>query len=488
VEESKTFSFATPQPVNTPAFGSSNGLTPASFSFGKTEQKKESPKKDVTFAVSPTSPKSEAPKFSFNSTDKPTLSFGGIPVNEKKEQSPIVSEKKEQPLATGFTFNEKKTSGSTTITSQNGPSLDNKGLIIDYGKAVRSLNVSILSALQDQLKKESLVNLIPLFDDYGKLWKELESKHASAISLLNKSNDAMEITKSPQSSTKTEISSSIPSVTQNAPPKFSLIPKVADDKPAFSFSAPKEFSFGSPAAQSTTGFNISPTKQTPATGFTFGSTPASKIAPVASGFSLSAPNEVSKEGQSSVPPTFSFAQKTETPKFTFGTPATGGFTFGKSAETSQAFSFKSSETPAASKEEEEAGEDEDATITAGGINEDLMKGSELENETMVHEVKSKLNVLDKPQPGWNTVGVGMVRLLKHKETGKVRLLCRSEGAGRILLNIAIFPQMIITSLSPTMVQFAAVEDGKITKYLAKVKTANEATELMKALEKVKAEL
>lgn len=47
---------------------------------------------------------------------------------------------------------------------------------------------------------------------------------------------------------------------------------------------------------------------------------------------------------------------------------------------------------------------------------------------------------DKNKSPWSTQGVGPLRVLKHKTTGAVRLLLRSEPRGHVALNRALLPQ------------------------------------------------
>ncbi len=91
------------------------------------------------------------------------------------------------------------------------------------------------------------------------------------------------------------------------------------------------------------------------------------------------------------------------------------------------------------------GTQEQISLTEGGPGE--------EDELVVHEVRAKALKLvtskegsdsesntskDKKSP-WKTMGVGPVRVLKHKTTGAVRLLLRAEPRGHIALNKALLP-------------------------------------------------
>ncbi|GFQ02624.1 Ran-binding protein 1 homolog c [Phtheirospermum japonicum] len=57
-----------------------------------------------------------------------------------------------------------------------------------------------------------------------------------------------------------------------------------------------------------------------------------------------------------------------------------------------------------------------------------------ENEDVLIDLKSKLYRFDKEGNQWKERGVGTVKLLKHKETGKVRLVMRQNKTLKICAN------------------------------------------------------
>ncbi|EGX95881.1 RNase3 domain protein [Cordyceps militaris CM01] len=79
----------------------------------------------------------------------------------------------------------------------------------------------------------------------------------------------------------------------------------------------------------------------------------------------------------------------------------------------------------------------------------LTDGAESDEEA-VHEVRAKVLEFvpdeqtdgeDKPKPKspWTTKGVGLLRVLKHKETNAVRLLLRAEPRGNVAINRVLLP-------------------------------------------------
>ncbi|MCD9559546.1 Ran-binding protein 1 c [Datura stramonium] len=66
-----------------------------------------------------------------------------------------------------------------------------------------------------------------------------------------------------------------------------------------------------------------------------------------------------------------------------------------------------------------------------------------ENEDVLLDLKSKLYRFDKEGSQWKERGVGTVKLLKHKETGKVRLVMRQSKTLKICANHLVLPTMSI---------------------------------------------
>lgn len=66
-----------------------------------------------------------------------------------------------------------------------------------------------------------------------------------------------------------------------------------------------------------------------------------------------------------------------------------------------------------------------------------------ENEDVLLDLKSKLYRFDKEGNAWKERGAGTVKLLKHKETGKVRLVMRQSKTLKICANHLVLPTMSI---------------------------------------------
>ncbi|OIV91411.1 hypothetical protein TanjilG_02029 [Lupinus angustifolius] len=66
-----------------------------------------------------------------------------------------------------------------------------------------------------------------------------------------------------------------------------------------------------------------------------------------------------------------------------------------------------------------------------------------ENEDTILDLKSKLYRFDKDGNQWKERGAGTVKFLKHKVTGKVRLLMRQSKTLKICANHLVLPTMSV---------------------------------------------
>ncbi|KAL1829021.1 hypothetical protein DCAR_0208311 [Daucus carota subsp. sativus] len=99
------------------------------------------------------------------------------------------------------------------------------------------------------------------------------------------------------------------------------------------------------------------------------------------------------------------------------------------------------------KEEEEhvAAEDEDTGAQVAPIVrlEEVAVTTGEENEDTILDLKSKLYRFDKDGNQWKERGAGTVKFLKHKETGKVRLVMRQSRTLKICANHLVHPTMTV---------------------------------------------
>ncbi|KAG7878425.1 hypothetical protein KL937_003667 [Ogataea polymorpha] len=300
-----------------------------------------------------------------------------------------------------------------------------------------------------------------------------------------------------------------------------------EDKPAFTFGQTQtketpKFSFG----------------QTAAPAFSFGSQPepaekqekqeSSKTpaaAPAATpAFSFSMPKETKEEQKPhqkpdqkpDQKPTFSFGSSAFSepakPAFSFSAPS-NGFNFSsqpaqtpavsnpfnfasKSQDTAPAsstfnFNFSApkpeeSKDEAANDDDEVQNEDVKGDFAVVKLTQKVDTKTGEENETVLYTKKSKVlrfDAADKADP-YKSIGLGELKVLKNTDTGKSRILVRSEGSMNVLLNVAILKdvkyELIGKGNSMRIPTF--LPDGKLETYIARVKTAEDGKNLLEKVQ------
>lgn len=114
---------------------------------------------------------------------------------------------------------------------------------------------------------------------------------------------------------------------------------------------------------------------------------------------------------------------------------------------------------------------------------DLTKGPGEEDEDTLFEVRAKAMMSDNETKDWISKGVGRLRILKHSETGKTRILMRQDPSGKIVINAALLSTIEYKYATPKSVLVAVAADtGTLVKYLIRVGKDEDAKELAKILE------
>ncbi|XP_045816373.1 ran-binding protein 1 homolog b-like [Trifolium pratense] len=105
----------------------------------------------------------------------------------------------------------------------------------------------------------------------------------------------------------------------------------------------------------------------------------------------------------------------------------------------------SSSTDHHEEEDVPAGEDEDTGAQVAPIVrlEEVAVSTGEEDEEVILDLKAKLYRFDKEGNQWKERGAGTVKFLKHKVTGKVRLLMRQSKILKICANHLILPKMTV---------------------------------------------
>ncbi|KAL2042176.1 hypothetical protein N7G274_005364 [Stereocaulon virgatum] len=207
------------------------------------------------------------------------------------------------------------------------------------------------------------------------------------------------------------------------------------------FGAPKTNTAAETPTKPSALFSMAPTK-TPSTGLGFGFTPSNPTTKA-----LAPPsNNVSGASSRATSP---------------------GATTGESATESTADA-----------EDETAPKDEQIDLTAGGQGE--------EDEDVAFVVKGKAIMYNPSSKVWDTKGLGFLRILKHRDTGKSRMVMRTDPSGKIILNASLSSQLKYTSSQKQHVRIPfANAEGKIEAWTLKVGKDGDAKALSKILEENK---
>lgn len=67
------------------------------------------------------------------------------------------------------------------------------------------------------------------------------------------------------------------------------------------------------------------------------------------------------------------------------------------------------------------------------------EGEGEEDEENVHSVKAKVYTLNRDEGAWKELGLGVLKVKKHKETGARRLLLRNSSTGKITIVSRFYP-------------------------------------------------
>ncbi|KAL1962162.1 hypothetical protein VTN77DRAFT_508 [Rasamsonia byssochlamydoides] len=119
---------------------------------------------------------------------------------------------------------------------------------------------------------------------------------------------------------------------------------------------------------------------------------------------------------------------------------------------------------------------------------DLVGNAGEENEDVVFVTRARA-LKYQQKSGWETQGVGPLRVLKHRQEGRARLVLRADPSGKVVLNTAI-QKAIDYKVSNNSIQFGVPRaDGSgLDPWALRVKTKEDAEKLGKALEDVKRSL
>lgn len=296
---------------------------------------------------------------------------------------------------------------------------------------------------------------------------------------------------------------------QNTSTAFSFGSSTKDESKPFTFGATpseekqtdsKPFTFGTPASEEkktenkpfTFGAPVSEDKKAEIKPFTFGATPSEDnkgVSAASKPFSFAAPG-ASDSGDK--PKSFSFGAASGA----FGSNSSSTFSFNATSDHTwspeKGIKFASGNSDAKDSSKPDApevagiapsaptGDDAEPALPQVDLSS---QGAGEEEEESIYEKRAKAYELVDKQ--FKVLGVGPLRLLKHKTTGKTRLLLRADGSGRVILNTALKKEITYKAEESQVRVLDIKSDGTPTTYLLRVKTKADASELSSKLEELK---
>ncbi|XP_036331467.1 nuclear pore complex protein Nup50 [Rhagoletis pomonella] len=379
---------------------------------------------------------------------------------------------------TSSSFDKKDTTSVENGNNAKGKTNDNIGKSSSYQSKIRCLNQAVSEWIKTHVDQNPLCILSPIFKDYEKYLSEIEEEEKS----VEKLQTNIEITDD-----KKITSDAAPSVGNF---KFSLSPAKSSTTIASTSTAGPKFSFGptsppeptSTSSTSTANISKSATDKNNTNTFSFG---------------IKTPENQKTEGDAktiSAPKGFSFGFKSD------DKPSSTPFTFGKPAGTNEdsaknkpgSFSFTPGSTPFS------FGNIKPPTAIAASTSEDVNEADDEDQPPKVEfkqvveddaEYSKKCKVFVKKDGTFVDRGVGVLYLKPVKNSEKTQLLVRADtNLGNILVNLILsegIPTQRMGKNNVMMVCLPTPDVEKATSMLLRVKTAEEADELLAELEKRK---
>jgi hypothetical protein len=264
------------------------------------------------------------------------------------------------------------------------------------------------------------------------------------------------------------------------PSPANTTPETAPKQPSsiFSFNAgkaPPTEAFGSPSSGSPELTLTSPTPSKPSLSSLFGPSPANTTLDTAA----KQPSSIFNFNAGRTPAAGGFG-------FNFGGPPTA--TMGSLAAPLAA----SNNTSRANSPGITTGDNSAAESNAEGAEEGAEKHEQLnladkgpgeEDEDVLFAVKAKAMIFESKDKGWATRGVGKLRVLKHRDTAKTRVLLKQEPSGKIILNAALLGTMNYEHAQNKSVKLGVATDvGKLDTWLIRTGKDEDAVELARTLE------
>ncbi|KAG0257417.1 hypothetical protein DFQ27_005161 [Actinomortierella ambigua] len=168
----------------------------------------------------------------------------------------------------------------------------------------------------------------------------------------------------------------------------------------------------------------------------------------------------------------------------FSKDSTGSFLDESTTQGSDNFdALLTQETDDAHPEDDETNtQDYSSSAFANAEQIDVVTGEE--DEMTFFQTKGRLFADADKSQSWKERGKGTFKVnVNREDTKQARLVMRTDGALRLILNIAVFPQMTPLITGEKYVRFIGVEDKKPIAFLLKVKDGDTANMIVSSIER-----
>ena len=174
-------------------------------------------------------------------------------------------------------------------------------------------------------------------------------------------------------------------------------------------------------------------------------------------------------------------------------PASVGFGFAPVNSVSNALAPPSNNTSRATSPGATTGESANESA-AEGVADSTEKHSQLdlmsehvgeEDEDVLLEVKAKGLRYNAETKSWMSKGVGPLRVLKHRETGKPRIVLRAEPSGRVVINSGFIKEGNYENIGCKTVAAPIIADGKLGPWRLRVGNDKDLKKLWETLDENK---
>lgn len=197
--------------------------------------------------------------------------------------------------------------------------------------------------------------------------------------------------------------------------------------------------------------------------------------------------ELARSGNITKSPAFSFGSASGTSLFRpQATTSTPSFNFLAPKATADSDSTKNSEGAAGSGHDDTDG---DHMPSEPRTNDALIAGPAEgeENDEVLHTARAKVYKweADQEKPSFTDLGVCLIKVNRSKGTGSCRLLARTEGIGKLLLNFWLQPVTYKVE-GKRNIKMPVLTDGRWETYLLKLREPEGAEALAKVLAENKA--